>query len=226
MRGMIVFITTQGAGADTGAFVCDLGEGDELDPNPPLIVSRASLLRELLRPLPQEALHADKPVDSVQETPDGVNITFRDGQTGTFDGLMGADGIFGTVRQYVVEKDESTATSTGFWDCRNVIPFEQAVAAFGHEYFKVDREYGWVGDGTFFLHNVIENRTMVQCLMSGVEKEPPSSRVQVLTREILEEKLQGSLDSPMTKKMVDVSQTGTSSGPRLPSRRSCSTNHV
>lgn len=218
--------TIQGAGGDTGTFVCDLGEGDEPDPNPPVIVSRASLLRELLKPLPREALHADKQVDSIQETSDGVEVTFRDGQTVSFDGLIGADGIFGTVRQYVVEKDECTATSTGFWDCRNVIPFDQAVAAFGDEYFKVDREYGWVGDGTFFLLNVIENKTMVQCLMSGVEKEPPSNRVQVLTREILEEKLQGSLESPITKKMVDVNLTSPSSRPRLPSHRFCSTNHV
>ncbi|KAI1746491.1 salicylate hydroxylase [Xylaria castorea] len=190
-----------GCGPQAGMFVCDVGEQD-LEPS--LVVHRASLLRELLAPLPREALHANKKVTSIQSTPTGGDITFQDGRLERFDAIIGADGVFSVVRNHVVQSDEWIGTPSGFWDCRNLIPFDRAKAALGAEYFEADRQYGWAGDGAYFLHDVLEDRTMVQCVMSGIEKESPPNRIHKLTRPVLEEKLRNWLDGPIAGKMIDL----------------------
>ncbi|KAI0206734.1 salicylate hydroxylase [Astrocystis sublimbata] len=191
-----------GCGADAGAFVCDVGEHGDHEPS--LVVHRPSLLRELLAPLPREALHANKNVTSIQETATGVELKFHDGEVETFDAIIGADGVFSIVRQHVVPREEWTGTPSGFYDCRNVIPYERAKAAIGPEYFETDRQYGWAGDGAYFLHDVLEDRKMVQCIMSGVEKESPPDRIHKLTRTFMEEKLRTMLDGPIAGRMMDI----------------------
>ncbi|KAI1123319.1 salicylate hydroxylase [Nemania abortiva] len=191
-----------GCGPQAGMFVCDVGEQD-LEPS--LVVHRASLLRELLAPLPREALHANKKVTSIQPTPTGGSIvTFQDGQPERFDAIIGADGVFSIVRKHVVASDEWIGTPSGFWDSRNLIPFDRAKAVLGAEYFEADRQYGWAGDGAYFLHDVLEDRTMVQCVMSGTEKESPPHRIHKLTRSLLEEKLRTWSDGPIAGKMIDL----------------------
>ncbi|GAW23847.1 hypothetical protein ANO14919_134240 [Xylariales sp. No.14919] len=196
-----------GSGPQAGTFVCDVGE-EELQSSSPaepaLVVHRASFLRELLAPIPQEALHANKKVASIQSTSIGESITFHDGQVETFDAVIGADGVFSVVRKHVVSDQEWTGTPSGFWDCRNLIPYDRARAALGDEYFEVDRQYGWAGDGSYFLHDVLEDRTVVQCVMSGTEKESPPNRIHKLTRPFLKEKLGSWLDGPIAGKMIDL----------------------
>ncbi|KAI1501574.1 salicylate hydroxylase [Biscogniauxia marginata] len=202
MRSSRVMI---GSGPQAGTFVCDVGDEDpSLVAEPGLVIHRASLLRELLAPLPREVLHANKKVASIQCISDGVSITFHDDQVEKFDAVIGADGVFSTVRKHVVPSNEWTATPSGFWDCRNLIPYDRATATIGNEYFELDRQYGWVGDGAYFLHDVLENKTMVQCVMSGVEDHSPPNRIHTLTRPFLEEKLKSWLDGPIAKKMIDL----------------------
>lgn len=169
-----------------------------------------------MAPLPLEALHANKKVTSIESTASGERITFRDGQVKRFDAVIGADGVFSVVRKHVVKPDEWAGTPSGFWDCRNLIPYDRARAALGEEYFEADRQYGWVGNGAYLMHDVLEDRTMVQCVMSGVEKESPPNRIHKLTRPLLEETLQAWLDGPIAGKMIDVSAHTQDSG-HLPS---------
>ncbi|KAI0153309.1 salicylate hydroxylase [Xylariaceae sp. FL1272] len=196
-----------GSGPQAGKFVCDVGKQDLYSSSPvepALVVHRASFLRELLAPIPQEALHANRKVKSVQSSSIGESIIFDDGHAEIFDAVIGADGIFSVVRKHVVPKEEWTGTPSGFWDCRNLIPYDRAKAALGDEYFVIDRQYGWAGDGAYFLHDVLEDRSMVQCVMSGTEKESPPNRIHKLTRPFLEEKLRSWLDGPIAGKMIDL----------------------
>lgn len=87
------------------------------------------------------------------------------------------------------------------------MPFEKAKATLGEDYFDVDRKYSWAGDGAFIMHDVLENRTMVQCIIAAVEKDPPKDRKRVLTREVLMNTLSSWLDGPIAKGMIDVSLT-------------------
>jgi salicylate hydroxylase len=84
--------------------------------------------------LPRETLRVNKKVDSIESTSDGVSTTFHDGQVEIFDAIIGADGIFSTVRRYVVPSGKWTGTLSGFWDCRNLIPYDRAKATLGDEY--------------------------------------------------------------------------------------------
>ncbi|RYP66706.1 hypothetical protein DL771_007639 [Monosporascus sp. 5C6A] len=137
---------------------------------------------------------------------DGVEVIFEDGTVDKFDAVIGADGIFGSVRSYVLQDkvDQFAASPAGFWDCRNLVPLERAKAVLGKELFEQDRQYGWVGDGGFLMHDVLENRTMVQCIISAVEHSPTSERKRVLTRETLTQTLSGWLDGPIAKGMIEL----------------------
>lgn len=199
----------QGSGAHAGAVILDLGGAPE-DSKPKdgtRVVHRASLLRELLAPLPADRLHASKALSDITATAAGdVKVTFPDGQDETFHAVVGADGIFSSVRRYVLQEtaDNDGPSPAGFWDCRNVVPFEKARDTLGAQYLEKDRQYGWAGNGAFIMHDVLENRTKVQCVVSAVENDPPKDRKRPLTREFLEETLHDWLDGPIGKGMIDV----------------------
>lgn len=183
----------------------DLGDNDSADAG--RVVHRASLLRELLAPLPTNRLYASKTLTGITPAADGgVKVTFRDGQEETFDAVIGADGIFGTVRRHVLQEaaDAEGPSPAGFWDCRNLVPFDKARDTLGAEYFEQDRQYGWGGNGAFIMHDVLDNRTKVQCVISAVEKDHPKDRKRPLTREFLEETLRDWLDGPIGKGMIEV----------------------
>ncbi|KAI1856052.1 hypothetical protein JX265_011949 [Neoarthrinium moseri] len=133
-------------------------------------------MRELLASLPQRALHALSKVECVHISFANPEITFHGGSTSTFGAVIGADGIFSTVRKFIVDQNEWTASPSGFWDYRNLVSFERAKAAVGDQYFQVDRQYGWIGDGAYFLHDILESRTTVQCIVSGVDRDPPPNK--------------------------------------------------
>lgn len=172
------------------------------------VLHRASLLRELLAPLPTDRLHASKTLSEITKTEAGdVKVTFSDGEHETFQAVIGADGIFGSVRRYVLQDaaDEDAPSPAGFWDCRNVVPYEKAKETLGAEFFEQDRQYGWAGNGAFIMHDVLENRTKVQCVISAIEKDPPKDRKRPLDREFLENTMRDWLDGPIGKGMIDVS---------------------
>ncbi|ROV94599.1 hypothetical protein VPNG_09200 [Cytospora leucostoma] len=193
-----------GSGKHAGEVFLDLGSDPEGGTQ---VVHRASLLRELLAPLPAERLHASKALTDITATATGdIQVTFRDGQKETFQAVIGADGIFSTVRRYVLQEtaDHDAPSPAGFWDSRNVVPFDKARDTLGAEYFEVDRQYGWAGDGAFVMHDVLENRTKVQVVISAIEKDPPKDRKRPLTREFLEETLHDWLEGPIGKGIIDL----------------------
>ncbi|KAI1379042.1 salicylate hydroxylase [Hypoxylon crocopeplum] len=198
-----------GSGPNAGTMVFESGGGDGK-----LAVHRASLLQGLLAPLPQSILHASKKLVAInkrgEEEIEKIELVFQDGDIAEFDAVIGADGIFSFVRENVLQGPKNHGPSpAGFWDCRNLVPFEKAKATLGEQYFISDKpmQYGWTGDGAFLMHDVIENGTMVQCVISGVEKDPSNNvneREQPLTREYLEEGLKDWIDGPIAKGMIDL----------------------
>ncbi|KAJ6779323.1 hypothetical protein PWT90_02506 [Aphanocladium album] len=169
------------------------------------VVHRAAFLSALMAPLPQEMLHVSKKLASIDTSGSKVNVAFGDGTTETFDALIGADGIWGTVRRHVLQDAaaEHAATPAGYWDTRCLVPYEKAKEKLGAQYFTEYRQHGWCGDGGFILFDPLDNGETVQCIMSAVEKGHSDERGQPLTREILETTFKEWLDGPIAKNMID-----------------------
>ncbi|KAI1130860.1 salicylate hydroxylase [Nemania abortiva] len=142
---------------------------DSAGTEPEMIVHRASLLRELLALLPQDILYADKKLVSISSVPNThrVRATFVGGAADEFDGVIGADGIFSLVCSYVRQGgvDKHAATPAGFRGCRSLVSMDKAKAVLGTDLFEIDRQCGRVGDGGFMMHDMLENRTVVQCVI-------------------------------------------------------------
>ncbi|KAI0837899.1 FAD/NAD(P)-binding domain-containing protein [Hypoxylon sp. FL0890] len=194
-----------GSGPDAGSMVGDF-DAEQTPDDKELIVHRASLLRELLAPLPKEHLHPNKKLTGITETTDGVELAFQDGTTSRFDAIIGADGIFGSVRKYVLQDaaEKHAASPGGWWDSRIVVPIAKAKALLGEQYFDVPRQYLWAGDGIFVLHDVLENGSMVQGVISGVETDPPANRKRPLTHELLAEAFQAWPEGSIAKGIIDL----------------------
>ncbi|KAK8080942.1 hypothetical protein PG997_008760, partial [Apiospora hydei] len=190
-----------GSGPEAGALVSDLGVSAGLTMN------RAPLLQTLLSLLPQDILHANKRVKSVGQTEGGVTVSFEDGTDAQFDAVIGADGIFSSVRNHVVgeEAEKHAASPAGWWDTRHMVPFEEARVALGDESFKVDRQYAWLGDGAAMLHGVVENRTMVQCIIAVIDKNFSTDRKRPVSRQVLEDAIPKSwYKGSVAKGMIEI----------------------
>ncbi|KAI1411267.1 FAD/NAD(P)-binding domain-containing protein [Hypoxylon sp. FL1857] len=191
-----------GSGPEAGTVIVDMRQTG----NPGLVIHRASLLRELLVSIPQELLHTNKKLTAIRPVTYGVRISFEDGSTSTFDAVIGADGVFSNVRKYVLgdrAADESPSPA-GFWYSRILMPYEKAKPRLGAEYFETDRQYGWIGDGAFIMHDALEDRNMVQCVISAIETDPPKDRKRLLTRESLSQTLSSWLGGPIAEGVIDL----------------------
>jgi salicylate hydroxylase len=169
----------QGLGSTAGTIVCDIDEDSGLAMN------RAPLLSALLESLPAEALHTNQKLTSLEESSSGVRVTFEDGSSRLFDAVIGADGLYSSVRRFIhgAEAEQHAASPAGWWDCRNLVPINKAKAMLGELSFEVDREYCWVGDGAFIMHAVVESGTMVQCVIAVVETNHAQHRKRPISRE-------------------------------------------
>lgn len=76
------------------------------------------------------------------------------------DAVIGADGVRGYVHEYVLGNEHTTlkAKIAGFWDARASVPIQKAKEFLGDKYFVEgeQRQYGWVGDGGFFMHDMLD----------------------------------------------------------------------
>ncbi|KAI1758564.1 FAD/NAD(P)-binding domain-containing protein [Hypoxylon sp. FL1150] len=170
-------------------------------------MDRALLLQVLLSLLSEDILHASKRVKSLEQTESDVRVTFEDGTDARFDAVIGADGIFSSVRKHVVG-EEHAASPAGWWDCKHLVPFKKTRAVLGDESFNADRQYAWLGDGAAMLHDIVENRTMVQCIIAVVDKDPSADRKRVVTRQVLEAELPASwYEGPVAKGMIEPLRT-------------------
>ncbi|KAI1386325.1 salicylate hydroxylase [Hypoxylon trugodes] len=191
-----------GSGKDAGTVIFDLRTG--------VCVHRASLLRELLSPLPKEILHPNKQLVAINPKSSGVELVFKDGSKYEFDAVIGVDGIFSFVRQHVFRDtapgEDYGPSPAGFWDCRNLVPLDKAKSTLGKDLFEDDRRYSWVSDGAFIIHDILEDRTMVQCIVSAIDKKQSftKSRKSLLVQQDLKETLNTWLGGPIASGMIDL----------------------
>ncbi|KFG84754.1 salicylate hydroxylase [Metarhizium anisopliae] len=170
------------------------------------VVHRGSLLRELLSGLPSSMLHTGKKLTDMNSSDDGVELTFEDGYMARFDAVVGADGIFSRVRKHVTRDPGGVyaASPAGFWDCRNLVTVEKARDVLGQDLFRVHRQYGWIGNGAFIMHDVLDHGHKIQCVISGVEAKQAKNRATPLSRHDLNLVLKDWLDGPIAKGMIEL----------------------
>lgn len=201
VHGIEVLIQRKGSGVAAASLVLDLPRTTQGK-----VVHRGSLLRELLSGLPSSMLHTGKKLTDMNSSDDGVELTFEDGYMARFDAVVGADGIFSRVRKHVTRDPGGVyaASPAGFWDCRNLVTVEKARDVLGQDLFRVHRQYGWIGNGAFIMHDVLDHGHKIQCVISGVEAKQAKNRATPLSRHDLNLVLKDWLDGPIAKGMIEV----------------------
>jgi len=193
-----------GSGPNAGTVVIEL-KGDDSGQG----VHRAAFLSELLKPLPKDIMHTSKKVVQIDESDDGgVILHFKDGTEQHFDALIGADGIHGYCREYILgaEHPASKPAFAGFWDCRALVPIQKAKKVLGEEYFMDGKQYAWIGDGGYLMHDVLDNGETVQCVSSMMTDEiwNPGEWKRDLDRKGLKDAFSKWTNSPIVKGMVQL----------------------
>ncbi|KAI2467336.1 FAD/NAD(P)-binding domain-containing protein [Annulohypoxylon bovei var. microspora] len=144
------------------------------------IVHRANFLQELLADVPEDRMHASKKLEKMERAEDGsIILHFTDGSTHECDILVGADGIHSTVRKLILGTDDPAASprNTGAWLVMTLQPYATALTSLGGGTVDLGdaREYSWVGDGSFILHNLLSDGQLVQFVIASHDKEAESS---------------------------------------------------
>lgn len=160
-----------GQGPDQGALI-DQADAKAENRRLTSIVHRAAWLRELLANVPAERMHASKKLARVERAAGGpLTLHFEDGTTHECDVLIGADGIHSTVRGLILGQEDPATTprNSGLWVVMSLVPYEKAQASLGKDLVDVQdaREYMWIGDNNFLLHNVLDDGKQVQIVIAS-----------------------------------------------------------
>lgn len=157
----------QGSGPNTGETIFDLASEQRGK-----VVHRAALLAALLEPVESARKHISKKVLRIENSDQSprLEIHFEDGTVFYADAVIGADGIHGHVRSHLLGESHpaTAARQSDFWDSRCIVPIETAKEILGEDYFSEARQYGWLGDGGFFMHDGHDDGKMVQFVVSGL----------------------------------------------------------
>ena len=157
-------------------------------------------------------MHVDKKLVNFENAEDGgINLHFQDCSIEHADALIGADGINGYVRQYILGAAHlaTEPVFAGWWDCRNLVPCEEAKTALGEEYFHETRQCACVGNGGFIMHDILDDGKTVQCVGCLMVDEGWRSKEwkKELDRKQLEDSFASWNDGPIAKGMIGVSCT-------------------
>ncbi|KAI1437850.1 hypothetical protein GGR50DRAFT_610008 [Xylaria sp. CBS 124048] len=133
------------------------------------IVEAQRFLAEVLRGMPPRMVHPNTRISSIAElvSPNsGVLLTFPDGTQKKYDVVIGADGIHGATREFVLGPSDPALRPrhTGVWRLPIQVPYRKAVEAMGSSAF-LDPAQGpcqtaWIGRGTY-----------LQCDFMGVDRD-------------------------------------------------------
>ncbi|KAL9001642.1 MAG: hypothetical protein Q9188_005395 [Gyalolechia gomerana] len=95
---------------------------------------RAHFLDELVKAVPAHRTHFHKRLEKLEEVTEGVILHFRDGQSTIADVVIGADGIHGHTREYLIGSEAAKARFSGSIVHRGLAPMESAVELLGEEH--------------------------------------------------------------------------------------------
>ncbi|KAI0975903.1 hypothetical protein F4678DRAFT_286206 [Xylaria arbuscula] len=119
------------------------------------MVDPQKFLDELLRGTPPRMIHTNSPIASITEaSPDGgVILNFVGGAQKRYDIVVGADGVHGVTREFVLGSNDPALQPqhTGVWRLPIRVPYKRALEAMGPEFLDPNRpsQTSWIGDGTF-----------------------------------------------------------------------------
>ncbi|OJJ99878.1 hypothetical protein ASPACDRAFT_1856455 [Aspergillus aculeatus ATCC 16872] len=131
--------------------------------------------------LPPERMHASKKLERFDLNGDGsLTLHFADGTSHECDILIGADGLRSTVRRLILREDEPAAfpRNTSAWCVMTLQPSARAQARIctGPGSIENDaREYMWIGDRAYLLHNVLHGGELMQVVISSYRNDAESS---------------------------------------------------
>jgi salicylate hydroxylase len=168
-------------------------------------MERPRLLRELLAPLVlRDALHNQKQLQSIYNLSSGaVQLKFTDGALVECDAVIGGDGIWSLVREYVTPQEK--ASPSGWLECTVAVSSEDLKAALIDAPYGFDIEYHWMGNGLYILHALVGDRTQGLCLAVVVDEGSPTPS-QPISRVTLEKKLAtGQISHPVAQRITEVS---------------------
>ncbi|RWA11467.1 hypothetical protein EKO27_g3635 [Xylaria grammica] len=123
------------------------------------MVDPQKLLDELLRGTPPRMIHANSRISSITEVSPGggVILNFVGGTQKKYDIVVGADGVHGITREFVLGADDpaSRPQNTGVWRLPIRVPYQKALDAMGPEFLDPRRpcQTSWIGDGNFLQHD-------------------------------------------------------------------------
>ncbi|KAI0425086.1 hypothetical protein F5Y09DRAFT_347061 [Xylaria sp. FL1042] len=119
------------------------------------MVDPQKLLDELLRGIPPRMMHTNSPISSITEVSPGggVILNFVGGTQKKYDIVVGADGVHGITREFVLGSDDPALRPqhTGVWRVPIKVPYKRALEAMGPEFLDPNRpcQTSWIGDGVF-----------------------------------------------------------------------------
>lgn len=138
------------------------GHGQSIKAETFKTVGRHAFLTQLLRNISQEQMHSNKRLTDLIPRGEGYELVFADGSKAEYDIVIGADGINGRVREFVLGDDPSAAASyAGWWHMFAVAPLSKVRDTLGDVLINPEKTVQWcmIGeDGQFILHDYIHGK--------------------------------------------------------------------
>ncbi|KAF2683682.1 FAD/NAD(P)-binding domain-containing protein [Lentithecium fluviatile CBS 122367] len=111
------------------------------------VAHRKELLDKLPAPRPKSHMHSNKRVTNIEPVSGNsaygsLKIHFQDGSVHEADAVIGADGVHGYVHTHILGPSHPALKSK----------------------FSDQRQYGWIGSGGFFMHDVLDGGKTLQCV--------------------------------------------------------------
>lgn len=174
---------------------------------------RTAWLDQLLSGLPQDRLHVNKRLASIDSS-DGVHgpcvLNFADGSVHEADVVVGCDGIHSQVRKIILGADNREhldSVFAGYWDARTVLPLDKAIEGLRSSLFdpaKLDQRFMLIGDGSYMLlvpHAESKTYFMVAAGAAGPDFDRASWKT-TLGREFLENAFK-EWEDPLKSTVID-----------------------
>ncbi|KAL9621525.1 MAG: hypothetical protein Q9160_004055 [Pyrenula sp. 1 TL-2023] len=86
----------------------------------------------------------------------------------------------------------------------NLVSYDKVSSKLGKKLFEEDRQYGWIGEGGLFMHDVLNDGQMVQCVGTSIDRNPSSERGRSIDRQYLENAFSEWLNGPVAGDMIDL----------------------
>lgn len=174
----------------SGPYAGQLVESPLVEDYKERMVDPQKFLDELLRGTPPRMIHTNARISSITEISPGggVMLTFAGGTQKKYDVVVGADGVHGMTREFVLGTDDPALRPqhTGVWRITIKVPYKKALDAMGPEFLDPHRpcQTSWIGDGTYLQHDFMGPGKDVHITAYAVHSEyRPDAWASLLTPE-------------------------------------------